>query len=474
MLDVYFSMRATAPFPSAPVVAGSIFLKGIAINFMHKQILNILRCFAISLYLLLCNCGWSQFIPSFPSAAGYGATTTGGRGYHAVHVTNLNDSGSGSFREAVSKPNAIVVFDVGGVIQLKTNLEISDNVTVAGQTAPGDGIMFYGAKVSVPGKNVIVRYVRFRGGILESPKVSSFNISDANHVILDHVSAEWGRWDDIQAARSSYITIQNSIIGESLDPQRFGCLCESDYMTLTHNLWIDNESRNPKGKGHVQYVNNVVYNWGVSGYVGGHSQADRYADLVGNYFIKGPSSKSDAFLSMFWPSDHVYQTDNRVDLNKDGKLNGRNVTDADFSRVTATVSTKSVLNAPPSVPTDTPETAYLDVIANAGASLCRDSVDRRLILQVKSLGTSGEIIHSEQQVGGAPVLRSAKPPKDTDQDGIPDEWENSHRLDPANAKDAQIIDPATGYSYLEEYINAVADSRSKQMLKLLNRYPDCK
>jgi pectate lyase len=97
-----------------------------------------------------------------------------------------------------------------------------------------------------------------------------------------------------------------------------------------------------------------------------------------------------------------------------------------------------------------------------------------LILQVKSLGTSGEIIHSEQQVGGAPVLRSAKPPKDTDQDGIPDEWENSHRLDPANAKDAQIIDPATGYSYLEEYINAVADSRSKQMLKLLNRYPDCK
>jgi hypothetical protein len=411
---------------------------------------------------------------AFPGAVGYGATATGGRGYRAIHVTNLNDSGLGSFREAVSKPNAIVVFDIGGIIRLKTNLEISNNITVAGQTSPGDGIMFYGAKVSVPGKNVIVRYVRFRGGIAESPKVSSFNISDANHVILDHASVEWGRWDNIQAARSSYITIQNSIIGESLDPQRFGCLCESDYMTLTHNLWIDNESRNPKGKGHTQYINNIVYNWGVSGYVGGHSQKDRYADLVGNYFIKGPSSKNDFFLSMFWPSDHVYQADNMVDLNKNGTLDGRKITDEDFSKATATVSSKSVLVPGVTVHAVSPQVAFDKVIAESGASLCRDAVDRRLILQATSLGASGKIIDNEQQVGGAPTLRNAAPPKDTDQDGIPDAWERKYHLDASNPADASKIDSATGYSYLEEYINSVADDRSQEMLTLLNRYSDCR
>ncbi|WP_420239329.1 hypothetical protein ACOBR2_07070 [Telmatobacter bradus] len=376
---------------------------------------------------------------AFPGAVGYGATATGGRSGHAVYVTNLNDSGPGSFRAAVSKPGAIVVFSVGGIIRLKSAVAISDNITVAGQTAPGDGIMLYGDKVSVSGENVILRYLRLRGGISESPHASSLNVSDAHRIIVDHLSIEWGRWDDIQAARSSFITIQNSLIGESLDPQRFGCLCESDYMTLTHNLWVDNESRNPKGKGHIQYVNNIVYNWGVSGYVGGHSQEDRYADLQGNYFIEGPSSKNDSFLSMFWPSDHVYQANNMVDLNQNGKLDGRLITDADFASAKATVSTKSVLDSAPLLQVDAPEIAFKKVVANAGDTLCRDSVDARLIRQTLSLGVDGKIIDSEEQVGGAPMLRTGETPKDTDQDGIPDAWEKEHHLDPNDPKDANKI-----------------------------------
>jgi hypothetical protein len=333
--------------------------------------------------------------------------------------------------------------------------------------------MIYGAKVSISGGNVILRYLRLRGGIAESPRVSSLNISDAHQIIVDHASIEWGRWDDIQAARSSLITIQNSLIGESIAPQRFGCLCESDYLTLSHNLWVDNESRNPKGKGHVQYVNNVVYNWGVSGYTGGHSQLDRYADFVGNYFIKGPSSKNDLFIDMFWPSDHVYQANNMVDLNKNGKLEGRAITNEDFTHATATVSTKSVLEPSVAIHTDTPEAAFYKVTSEAGANLCRDSVDRRLVSQVMSLGTDGRIIDSEEQVGGAPKLRSAEAPKDTDHDGIPDEWEKAHHLNPSDPEDASRIDPATGYSYLKEYVNAVADNHSKEMFKLLNRFADC-
>ena len=434
--------------------------------------------FVAVLMLLIADRVWSQnakaILPAFPGAAGYGASASGGRGFRVIHVTNLNDSGYGSFREAVSKPNAIVVFDVNGIVELKSNLEIANNITVAGQTAPGDGIMFYGAKVSIPGNNVILRYLRLRGGIAESPHASSLNISDAHQIIVDHASIQWGRWDDIQAARSSYITIQNSLIGESLAPQRFGCLCESDYMTLSHNLWIDNESRNPKGKGHIQYVNNIIYNWGGSGYVGGHSEKDRYADLLGNYFIKGPSSKGDAFFAMFWPSDHVYQANNMADLNKNGKLDGRFITDKDFALMKATMSEKSVLDNSTPVKIDTPESAFKQVVTNAGDTLCRDTVDARLIHQVLSLGVDGKIIDSEKQVNGAPTLRTGKAPKDTDQDGIPDIWERAHHLNPNDPNDASKIDLATGYSYLEEYINGIADERSTKALEMLSRSKDCR
>jgi hypothetical protein len=237
--------------------------------------------------------------PAFPGAEGYGATASGGRGKHVIAVTNVNDNGKGSFREVVANSNATIIFRISGVIHLKSDLRVGSNLTIDGQTAPGSGVTIADAKVSLSGStNIIMRYLRFRGGMAESKGASSLNLGDSSHVMLDHLSIEWGRWDNIQTNGNTYTTIQNSIIGEGIDPQRFGCLCESDYLTLSHNLWIDNKSRNPKGKGKIQYVNNVVYNWGVDGYVGGHSAADHYADLVGNYFIAGQTLRTPLSVSL--------------------------------------------------------------------------------------------------------------------------------------------------------------------------------
>ena len=174
----------------------------------------------------------------------------------------------------MSKPNRTVVFDVGGVIRLKSNVAVSSHLTLDGTDAPGDGITLYGRSVSFSGQNnVIVRYLRFREGIAGDKGKCSVNLSGGGDMIFDHCSIEWGRWDCLGLTQGSHdITFQNCIIGEGVDPQRFGSLSDSvTNITYTHNLWINNQSRNPKAKGRIQYINNVVYNWGVCGLVGGHS-----------------------------------------------------------------------------------------------------------------------------------------------------------------------------------------------------------
>jgi len=400
---------------------------------------------------------------AFPGAEGFGATASGGRGQPVLTVSNLHDDGPGSFRDAAGHSNATVVFAVSGVVHLKSNMELGSNLTIAGQTAMGSGITIADAKVSMThAHNIIIRYIRFRGGIAESPKVSSLNLSDAGHVMLDHLSIEWGRWDNIQTNGNSYSTIQNSIIGQGIVPQRFGCLCESDYLTLSHNLWIDNKSRNPKGKGHIQYVNNVVYNWGVDGYVGGHGGADHYADLIGNYFIKGPNS-SDSFIGEFTPTDHTYQSGNYVDLDRNGKLDGRLATKEDFQRVNADVVPEPF--ARPEVPVHVePAGEIVQRIAqDAGDSLCRDSVDRKLVDELLSYGTQGALIADETEIGGLPASTEVTSQPDSDGDGIPDAWERKHRLDPHNPADGQRIDPKTGYSNLEIYLNELADAKHRKI-----------
>jgi hypothetical protein len=423
--------------------------------------------FQISLSIAIAGCScFAQAQPiAFPGAEGFGATATGGHGKPVVLVTNLEDDGPGSFREAAQRSNAMILFAVSGVIHLKSNMNLGSNLTIAGQSAPGTGITVADAKVSMTNSsNIIIRYMRFRGGIVESPKVSSLNLANASHVMLDHLSIEWGRWDNIQTNGNNYSTIQNSIIGEGINPQKFGCLCESDYLTLSHNLWINNKSRNPKGKGHIQYVNNVVYNWGVTGYVGGHSATDHYADLVGNYFIKGPDS-SVSFIGEFTKTDHTYQTGNFVDMTLNDKLDGRPVTQDDFEHANADVVETPFAKPQIAVHIDPAKKVVHEIAENAGDSLCRDAVDARLVGDLLSFGTKGKLIKDQSEVGGLPPSSEEKAALDSDGDGIPDAWEARHHLNPHNPSDAEQIDPKTGYSHLELYLNDLASPPHRKTLR---------
>ena len=336
---------------------------------------------------------------AFSGAEGFGQFASGGRGGETVHVTTLDDSGPGSFRDAVSKPKRTVVFDVGGTIQLKSNVAVSSDITLNGDTAPGEGITIYGRSVSFSGQNnVVVRYIRFREGINGDKGKCSVNLSKGGNMIFDHCSIEWGRWDCLGLTQGSHdITFQNCIIGEGVDPQRFGSLSDSvTNITYSHNLWINNQSRNPKAKGRIQYVNNVVYNWGVCGLVGGHSAADHALDAIGNYFIAGPNSGSHA-VGEFKATDHVFQKDNIADMNKDGKLDGKTLVPADFGHGEDAPTFANDLTVGPlkNVTVEPAQSAITNVLAHAGCSLHRDTVDTRLIDAVKSLGKTGAIIHTE-------------------------------------------------------------------------------
>jgi pectate lyase len=351
---------------------------------------------------------------AFPGAEGFGQFASGGNGGETFHVTTLDDSGTGSFRDAVSKPNRVVVFDVGGIIRLKSNVAVSSDISLLGQTAPGDGIMLYGRSVSFSGqKNVVVRYLRFREGIAGDKGKCSVNLSSGSDMIFDHCSIEWGRWDCLGLTQGSHdITFQNCIIGEGVDPQRFGSLSDSvTNITYTHNLWINNQSRNPKAKGKIQYVNNVVYNWGVCGLVGGHSAGDHFQDVVGNYFIAGPNSNAHA-VGEFTATDHVFQKGNFFDSDKDGKLNGREIVPADFGKgESAPTFVASPSNGSlDKLKIESASAALTNVLENAGCSLHRDSVDARLVDEVKSFGTRGKISHSEAEVGGPGELKEVHAP----------------------------------------------------------------
>jgi len=315
---------------------------------------------------------------AFPTAEGFGARATGGRGGEIFHVTTLNDSGPGSFREAVGKGPRIVIFDVGGYVELKSAVSVASDISILGQSAPGDGIGIRNYEVSFSkSHNVIIRYLRFRMGLTpKQEKKYAVGLKEGRNMIFDHVSIQFGRWDCIGLSGSSDVTFQNCIIGPGIGPQRFGCLCESDNVTFARNLWISNQSRNPKSKGLVQYINNVVYNWGVCGYVGGHSAGDHAAVVENNYFIKGPNS-NEHFAGEFKPTDHIYQSGNFIDLNTDGVLNGRLAKPEDFGTGAdaPTLENSTTLHSPVPVKMDSAEIAYQKIISAAGCSLHRDSVD---------------------------------------------------------------------------------------------------
>ena len=396
-------------------------------------------------------------LPAFRGAQGFGALATGGRGGEVYHVTNLNDDGPGSLRDAVSKEKRIVVFEVSGVIEIKTPLVVSSHVTIAGQSAPGEGVTVYGDATSFSNReNIVVRYLRFRQGIESGRGKKAINISAGKNMIFDHVTAGWGRWDTLGVTQNSArITFQHCLFAEAIDPQRFGGLIDSSTeITLLGNLWMNNQSRNPKIKGNLQYANNVVYNWGGSGVPGGHSAAVWHEDVVNNLFIKGPSS-SDKFLDMFAATDHVYQSGNVADLTPDGVLNGRPVVEADFRGETPPTFQTAPFNTPP-IPVSilSVAEAYQKIVAGAGASLARDAVDRRLIEQLISLGTKGAIVHNEAEVGGQPATPVTTRPAnfDSDRDGMADDWEKRAGLNPNQPSDSHADRDGDGYTNLEEYL----------------------
>lgn len=391
---------------------------------------------------------------AFPGAEGFGRFATGGRGGTVYRVTNLDDSGKGSFRDAVSQSGRTVVFDVSGVIKIGDKISVAARTTIAGQTAPGEGITIYGNGVSFK-DSTIVRYIRFRGSINMSKGSCTVVADDLKDIIFDHVSIEWGRWDNLHIKKSKNVTLQYCMIAESIDPQRFGALLEvPENVTIHHSLFSGNQSRNPKAKASIEFINNVIYNWGKSGFVGGHSSANHYQDIVGNYFIAGPSSTNE-FLSMFSATDHVYHKDNYADLDKDGTLNGRLIRDEDFIKETATLLKEPTLLLKSNVKISKAAEACKMVMAEAGSSLKRDAVDNRIIGYFKSLGKSGAIFKTEADAGGQDLPKEIRSNvKDTDEDGIPDDWEKKNKLDHRNAADAAKIS-GTGYTNLELYINSL-------------------
>lgn len=391
---------------------------------------------------------------AFPGAEGFGAYATGGRGGTVVHVTNLNASGPGSLADAVSQPNRTVVFDVGGVIDITgQNLTIASNLTIAGQTAPGEGITIYGGRVIMSNSsNVIMRYIRMRGSISMPEDKCTLTMDYCDNVILDHCSISWGRWDNVHIKDANNITYQNCIISEGIEPQRFGAITDGTRnWTISHCLWTNNKSRNPKMKCYLQYYNNVVYNYGI-GIVGGHSAADNYQDVMNNYFITGPSSgSSNKYFDQWTETDHLYSTGNYTDDNRDGKLNGRLITD--YNGATPMQQPNLKCQAPMNL--EPAEDAFHAVMEHAGASRVRDGHDLRIIEQLASLGTKGAFIANEQDVGGIGTLSGADAPADSDGDGMPDEWEKANGTDPDKA-DANGDADGNGYTNIEDYVNSLA------------------
>lgn len=272
---------------------------------------------------------------AFPGAEGFGRFATGGRGGEIYHVTNLDDSGKGSFRDAVSGTNRVIVFDVSGTINLKSALVVKGNNTILGQTAPGEGVNVYGDRISFSGAtNLIVRHMRFRMGSSGTSGADACGIANGTDMIFDHCSVYWGRdenfsvnWDK-KGSQPGNITIQNSIIGQGLQSHSCGGLIQTDGgVTLYRNLYIENKTRNPKVKGLNQYVNNVVANWGNGGcYIMGETEGCSWAHIENNYFVRGRWNSAVEPFIRGSKAFHFYGAGNYYDDNKDGVLNGRLLT----------------------------------------------------------------------------------------------------------------------------------------------------
>lgn len=399
---------------------------------------------------------------AFPGAQGFGKYATGGRGGTVYFVTNLNDSGAGSFREAVSVSGRTVIFRVGGVIAYTgSRYNVAPNVTIAGQTAPGDGVTLYGDGIGYNGShNTITRFIRYRMGINGSSDKDAVSIDTGHDMIFDHITASWGRDETFSISGSSptNITIQSSIISQGLQGHSAGGLVQTDGgVSILRSLYIDNDTRNPKVKGVNEYVNNVICNWETIGYnMGGDSVGESFVNVFNNYFIRGPASSSSA-ISGGNTDFHIYATNNWYDGNRDGILNGNDLSFASYGSM-------DLKTTPYAYPISyasaySPLTALKLAISDAGPSFRRDSVDEQMITELTSWGELGGTITSEliAPMNGPGIIRNGTPYPDADNDGMPDFWENGTGSNPASPNNNDASPSGSGYTRLEDYLNWLAE-----------------
>ncbi|MBD5779106.1 polysaccharide lyase [Pelagicoccus sp. NFK12] len=454
-------------------------------------------------------------IPAFPGAQGGGMYSFGGRGGKVFVVTNLNDRGPGSFREACEAGGPrIVVFNVAGIIRLKERLVIrAPYITIAGNTAPGDGVCIAGDTVELETHDVVVRHMRFRRGeTWVGDRNDSFGGNPIGNIMIDHVSASWGLDENMSMYRHMYtpedggerlklptvnITIQNSIFSEALDTydHAFGSTIGGYNSTFHHNLWACNTGRNPS-VGMIYdftFANNVIFNWRHRTTDGGDHRS--YYTLVNNYYKPGPVTplddpisyrilKPDARRSKFPIQDfgRAYVTGNIVEGNArvtadnwDGgvQVDKRDGFDPDK------ILSKVRINKPyphAYLELTTAEQAYEDVLANSGATLPRrDAVDERVVAMVRS-GEVGYkagkgILTSIDQVGAYPDYEG-EPYEDSDGDGMPNSWEKAHGLDPHDALDASSDLNGDGYTNIEDFINGLDPSAPARQWESPRTYVD--
>lgn len=398
---------------------------------------------------------------AFPGAQGWGRWAKGARASSAptvYHVTNLNDSGAGSLRDAVSSGNRIVVFDVSGVIRIKSRIVFASNLYIAGQTAPGEGITVYGDGVSFSNaSNIICRYLRVRMGHGGSSGKDCAGIASGTNMIFDHCSFSWGLDETFSINPDGKgdlrnITIQNTIIGQGLMTHSAGGLIQADSITLYRNFYCDNSTRNNKVKGINQFANNIVYNWKNGAYImGGDSEGKSYVNIESNLFINGPAGGGEAFTGAN-ADFHCYGRDNWQDKNENGIFDPYEITNY-------SASTRESQPYPyPALELYSGKELLTKNLPTVGASLpYRDQSDCYMVDEVLSYGTEGALITYETALPiGAPdtwTWWAGTKITDTDGDGMPDAWENANGTNPS--KNDATVKAANGYLNIENYINSI-------------------
>lgn len=437
-------------------------------------------------------------IPAFPGAWGGGMFTQGGRGGTVLTVSNLNDSGEGSLRAALEAEGArIVVFRVAGNIKINDDININNPyITIAGQSAPGDGVCIMGT-ININTHNVVMRHIRVRRGVSQGGQGDD-NIggsSPDHHIIIDHCSTSWGMDENISLYRrmrpsldgtkrikdpAKNITIQWTISSEALDARShaFGGTWGGNPSTFHHNLFACNTARNPSigMSGPFDFRNNVIYNWRHRTMDGGDETS--MINVINNYYKPGPATNDNMRAvfarieerSMYSPGNawaegdwypkeenrpgKWYVAGNIMDGNKE--LNNNNWAGMRGPEHLARVNTP--FEGWPVAPHETAEDAFQSVLKHAGATLPkRDAVDKRvteMVFSGKPMTETG-IIKDISEVGGYPELTydPEKVPVDSDGDGMPDDWESKYTLDPENPADGAMDSDGDIYTNVEEYLN---------------------